>query len=197
MGYEELIRDLQRETDLKREAVLSTAREEARQIIADAMQQCDRMEQGVQESITRDLEQARTRVLNLARGEARKRLTRVKSELIQEVFRGLEARLKTVASEERYRAVLERLLDETRPEWPAGEIVIRADAGTRTLIQPLMAGRTVRFEPFENTALGEDPLGGFELADRENTIAILNTFRSRLSKARPELLVEMNRFLFG
>lgn len=197
MGYEELIRDLRRETELKREAVLSAAREEARQIIADAVQQCDRMEQDVQESITRDLERDRTRVLNDAQGEARKRLAQVKSELMHQVFRGLEARLKAVASEESYRAVLKRLLDETRPEWPEGEIVIRADAGTRSLLKPMMSGRTVRFEPFGNTAAGEDPLGGFELADRGNTMAILNTFRSRLSKARPELLVEMNRYLFG
>jgi vacuolar-type H+-ATPase subunit E/Vma4 len=197
MGYEELIRDLHREAELKREAVLSAAREEARQIIADAVQQCDRMEQGVQESITRDLEQERTRVLNDAQGEARKRLAQVKTELTQQVFRGLEARLKAVASEEAYRAVLKRLLDETRPEWPEGEIVIRADAGTRSLLKSMMTGRTVRFEPIGNTAAGEDPLGGFELADRGNTMAILNTFRSRLSKARPELLVELNRHLFG
>jgi vacuolar-type H+-ATPase subunit E/Vma4 len=93
--------------------------------------------------------------------------------------------------------VLAKLLNEVLPEWPEGEIVIRADAGTRALLKPLMEGRAVRFEPIETTSPGENPYGGFELSDREGKIVIRNTFRSRLEKARPNLLVELNRSLFG
>jgi vacuolar-type H+-ATPase subunit E/Vma4 len=197
MGYEELIRDLQREAARKQEAVLAAAREEARQIMADAMQQCDRLEQEFQNAMSRDLERERTRLLNLARREARTLPAQVKADLVRLVFTRLEERLKAVASEKRYPAVLGRLLNETKPEWPEGEIVIRADAGTRTLVGPLMGGRAARFEPIENTAAGLDPYGGFELANRDETVVIRNTFRSRLEKARPDLLVEMNRLLFG
>ena len=197
MGYEELVRDLEREAGRKKEAVLTAAREEARQTIADAMQQCDRLEQEFQDTIARDLEHERVRLLNRARREARMKLAEVKSELVRLVFARLEEKLKAVAAGERYPSVLERLLNETKPEWPEGEIVIRADAGTRTLLKPLIGGRAARFEPIEKTAAGGDPYGGFELSNREETVVIRNTFRSRLSKARPDLRVEMNRLLFG
>ncbi len=197
MGYEELIRDLEREAGRKKEAVLTAAREEARQIIADAMQQCDRLEQAFQDTIARDLEHERVRLLNRARREARMKLAEVKSELARNVFARLEEKLKAVAAEKRYPSVLERLMNETKPEWPEGEIVIRADAGTRTLLKPLMGGRAARFEPMPGTVSGEDPIGGFELSDGAGTVTIRNTFRSRLSKARPDLRVEMNRLLFG
>jgi vacuolar-type H+-ATPase subunit E/Vma4 len=196
MGYEELIRDLRREAALKQGAVSASAQEEARQIIADAMHQCDRMEQGFQDSMTRDLEQERTRLLNRARREARLMLAQAKSELARNVFARLEEKLKAVVSEKRYPSVLERLLNETRPEWPEGEIVIRADSKTQSHLKPLLGNRPARFESIEKTA-AIDPCGGFELSNREKTIVIRNTFRSRLSKARPDLLVEMNRLLFG
>ena len=197
MGYEELIRDLEREAGRKKEAVLTAAREEARQIIADAMQQCDRLEQAFQDTIARDLEHERVRLLNRARREARMKLAEVKSELVRNVFARLEEKLKAVAAEKQYPSVLERLVNETRPEWPPGEIILRADAGTRTLLKPLMGGRAARFERMEGTAGREDPCGGFELSDPAGRVTIRNTFRSRLDKARPDLRVEMNRLLFG
>jgi len=197
MGYEELIRDLQREAGLRRESVLAAAREEARRIIEDASQQCDRLEKEFQYAMARDLERERTRMLNRAQQEARMLRARVRSELVREVFARLEETLKAVASGERYPSVLAMLLKEALPEGPEGEIVIRADAGTRALLQPLLKGRAARFEPIETTGSGEDPYGGFELSDREGTIVIRNTFRSRLEKARPNLLVELNRLLFG
>lgn len=196
MGYEELIRDLEREAGRKKEAVLTAAREEARQIIADAMQQCDRLEQEFQDTIARDLEHERVRLLNRARREARMKLAEVKSELARNVFARLEEKLKAVAAGKRYPSVLERLLDESRPEWPKGEVVVRADPRTQSLLKPLMGDRAARFEPIERTAPVEDPYGGFELSDRAGTVTIRNTFRSRLSKARPDLLVETNRLLF-
>ncbi|MBI3597566.1 MAG: hypothetical protein HY203_10475 [Nitrospirae bacterium] len=194
MGYEELIGDLQRGTELKKEAVLTAAREEARRIIADAMQQCDRLEQELQDSISRDLEREKTRSLNRARREARTLLAQTRAELMRQVFDRLEQRLKGVSSEKPYPVVLERLLNETRPEWPQGEIVIRADSKTLPLLKSLVGNGAFRFEPMEGT--GEDPYGGVELSDREGRVVIRNTLRSRLSKARPDLLVEANRLLF-
>jgi vacuolar-type H+-ATPase subunit E/Vma4 len=197
MGYEELIRDLQREAARKQEAVSASAREEARQIIADAMLQCDRLEQEFLGSMAQDLEQERARLLNRARREARMGVAQTKSDLVRLVFTRLEERLKAVASEKRYPSLLERLINETKPEWPEGEIVIRADAGTCKLLGSLMEGRAVRYEPVETTSSGEIPYGGFELSNRDETVVIRNTFRSRFSKARPDLLVELYRLLFG
>ncbi len=196
MGYEELIRDLEREAGRKKEAVLTAAREEARQIIADAMQQCDRLEQEFQDTIARDLEHERVRLLNRAQREARMKLAEVKSELVRLVFARLEEKLKAVASGERYPSVLERLVNETRPEWPPGEIILRADSKTLPLLKPLIESRASRYEPMEGTVGREDPCGGFELSDPVGRVTIRNTFRSRLDKARPDLLVEMNRLLF-
>jgi vacuolar-type H+-ATPase subunit E/Vma4 len=196
MGYEELIRDLEREAGRKKEAVLTAAREEARQIIADAMRQCDRLEQEFQDTIARDLEHERVRLLNRAQREARMKLAEVKSELVRLVFARLEEKLKAVASGERYPSVLERLVNETRPEWPPGEIILRADSKTLPLLKPLIESRASRYEPMEGTVGREDPCGGFELSDPVGRVTIRNTFRSRLDKARPDLLVEMNRLLF-
>ncbi|MBI3610324.1 MAG: hypothetical protein HY204_06445 [Nitrospirae bacterium] len=196
MGYEELIRDLRREAELKKEAILKTAREDADGILADALRQCDRMEQDFQASLARDAERERTRLLNRARREARMEKHRAESELVQQVFHRLWERLAAVASDPRYPSVVERLLGECLPEWPAGEVIVRADPKTQSLLKPRVKGRTVRFEPLRETIRGEDPGGGFELSGRDETIIIRNTFRSRLEKARPELRIEINRLLF-
>ena len=196
MGYEELIRDLQGEAEHKKEAVLAAVREEARRIIEDAMRQCDHLEREFQDALARDLDRERDRLLNRARGETRRRSALARSELAQQVFSRLEERLKAAASGKGYRGVLERLLEESRPEWPAGEAVVRADPGTQALLKPLIRDRAVRFEPIADAVPGEDSLGGFELSDPAGMVTIRNTFRSRLIKARPDLLVEMNRLLF-
>lgn len=190
MGYEELIRDLIREAEAKKEEIAGRGREEARNILAEAMEQVGRMERQFQDTLDREVNRERLIRMNRIQMEARAILLQARVSFVEEVLARLEDRLRRLPQEKDYPQHVRQLYREALLELPEGDVIVRADAKTLTVLQSLVKDRPVRFEP-----LPEEAIGGVEVSDEAGSFRVQNTWRARLSKARPQLMVEINRWL--
>jgi len=190
MGYEELIRDLIREAEAKKEEIAHRGREEARRLIAEAMEQSERMERQFEDTLAREVNRERLTRMNRIQMEGRAVLFQARVSLMEEIFTRLEDRLRRLPQEKHYPRLVEQLYQEILPELPEGNVTIRADAKAMTVLKSLVRGRQAKFEP-----LPEEEIGGVEISDGAETLRVQNTLKARLLKARPQVMVEINRWL--
>ncbi len=190
MGYEELVRRLIRDAAIRKEEILGHAREEAMRLRASALARAGEMERDSREARERDVERERRLAWNRARMEVRAGRFGARAALAAEVVARLEERLARVPADPGYPRVVARLFEEIRPELPEGEVVLRGDAGALPVLRSLAPGPRFRFEP-----LPEGELGGVEAASPDGALLLRNTLRSRLARAMPEVLAEIDRML--
>lgn len=192
MGYEELTRHLLRTAETRRDGILARARDEALKITEEARKNAETVEPDVRDAAAREAERVRDRSMNRARQEANEMRLRARAAVADAVLARVEERLPLLLGEARYRAVAERLYREILPEFPEGNVILRADGVTRAALARSDSEARIRFEP-----LPETEIGGVEASDEDGAFLVRNTLRSRFVKARPALMVELWRRLPG
>lgn len=192
MGYEELTRHLIRTAETRRDGILARAREEAARTMEAARMKSETVEPDVRDGTAREAERERLLRMNRARQEANEAWLRARAGVVDAVLARVEERLQLLLGETRYPAVAERLYREILPEFPEGNVLLRVDGVTRSVVERSASGSSIRFEP-----LPEKEIGGVEASDEDGTFLVRNTLRSRFVKARPALMVELWRRLPG
>jgi len=192
VGHEELVRHLIRTAETRRDGILARAREEAAKVKEGALRKSETVERDVRDAAGREASLVRDRRMNRVRQEANEMRLRARAAVADAVLARVEERLPLLLGEARYPAVAERLYREILPEFPAGNVVLRADGVTRAALERSASDERVRFGP-----LPETEIGGVEASDEAGTFLVRNTLRSRFVKARPALMVELWRRLTG
>jgi len=192
VGYEELIRHLIRTAESRRDGILARAREEAAKITEEARRTAEAIEPDVRDATAREAERARDLRMNRVRQEAGEAWLRARAAIVDAVMARVEERLPLLLDDARYPAVAERLYREILPEFPAGNVLLRADGVTRAALERSASDARIRFGP-----LPETEIGGVDASDEDGTFLVRNTLRSRFVKARPALMVELWRRLPG
>lgn len=192
MGYEELIRHLIRTAESRRDGILARAREEAAKITEEARKKAEAVEPDVRDATAREAERTRDLRMNRVRQEANEAWLRARAAIVDAVLARVEERLPLLLDDARYPAVAERLYREILPEFPAGNVILRADGVTRAALERSASDARIRFGP-----LPETEIGGVDAGDEDGTFLVRNTLRSRFVKARPALMVELWRRLPG
>jgi vacuolar-type H+-ATPase subunit E/Vma4 len=192
VGYEELTRHLIRTAETRRDGILARAREEAARTTEAARMKSETVEPDVRDATAREAERARLLRMNRARQEANEAWLRARAGVVDAVLARVEERLQLLLGETRYPAVAERLYREILPEFPEGNVILRVDGVTRSVVERSASDSSIRFEP-----LPETEIGGVEASDEDGTFLVRNTLRSRFVKARPALMVELWRRLPG
>lgn len=190
MGYEDLIQHLIRSAEAGREEILSHGRQEAERCIAEALEEAGRMERASEEGLAREVSRERRARMNRIKMEARAALLRTRVLLMDEIFARLEERLSHLPQETEYSRLVEQLYREVLPELPEGNVTLRADAKALAMLKALISDPRVRFE-----SLPEEEFAGLEASDEAGRIRVRNTLKARFIKARPVLMVEINRWL--
>jgi vacuolar-type H+-ATPase subunit E/Vma4 len=192
VGYEELTRHLIRTAETRRDGILARAREEAARTTEAARMKSETVEPDVRDVTAREAERARLLRMNRARQEANEAWLRARAGVVDAVLARVEERLQLLLGEARYPAVAELLYREILPEFPEGNVILRVDGVTRSVVERSASDSSIRFEP-----LPEKEIGGVEASDEDGTFLVRNTLRSRFVKARPALMVELWRRLPG
>jgi len=161
-------------------------------ITEEARKNAETVEPDVRDAAAREAERVRHLRMNRARQEASEMRLRARAAVADAVLARVEERLPLLLGEARYRAVAERLYREILPEFPEGNVILRADGVTRAALARSDSEARIRFEP-----LPETEIGGVEASDEDGTFLVRNTLRSRFVKARPALMVELWRRLPG
>lgn len=192
MGYDELTRHLIRTAETRRDGILARARDEAVKITEEARKKSETVEPDLRDATGREAERARLLRMNRARQEANEAWLRARAGVVNAILDRVEELLPLLLGEARYPAVAERLYREILPEFPAGNVILRADGVARAALERSISDARIRFEP-----LPETEIGGVEASDEDGTFLVRNTLRSRFVKARPALMVELWKRLPG
>lgn len=192
MGHEELVRHLIRDAEVRREEILGRARGEAVRLRASALARAGELERESRDALARDVARERAVRENRARIQVRAMRFSARAALAAEIVAALEARLSRLPGDGAYPRVAARLYEEIRPELPAGDVVLRGDAAALAVLRSLATDPRFRFE-----TLPDGELGGVDASSADGGLLLRNTLRSRLARAMPALLAEIDRMLGG
>lgn len=193
MGCEELIQAIGEKARGLREEILARAAAEARAITREAEGKRDGLLSNARARGAADARGEASGIVSSARLQARRELLAARHEKIESVLQALETQLGQFSSTAAYRGVLGVLLAECLAESPA-PVTVRCRPEDLALVAELARrqGREIRVE---ETDL---PGGGVEtVAGTEGRFVCRNTLAERMERARPLLLQEAGRLLFG
>ena len=189
MPYDTLIDALLEEGRTKSEAIVRKAQAEAERLLNDAQQQCETLDREANAIIRRNLSTQRTAILSSAALSARHVLLQAKREILDAVWRHVGQKAMTLTGNARTR-VLRALLDEVLTASSSQSSRVLMDSRERPYLEDLLKERGITFEEQHQDAL----LLGVRL--EANGEVLTNCFATRLTKAKPELTIELNRLLF-
>ncbi|GIW54587.1 MAG: hypothetical protein KatS3mg082_0991 [Nitrospiraceae bacterium] len=189
MSYEQLIAALLAEGEAKRKELLGKARAEAERLIAQAAANAEALEREEERRVRDELAARRAEALSRASTDRLRLLLQAKHEVLDAVWRRTTEMAMALTGRERAR-VLRGLLDELLDAAPPGPLTVIIDPRERPHLVPYLKSRTLTVE---ERAQDDLLLGAEVVVDG----AILRTsLATRLAKARPQLLIELNRLLF-
>lgn len=189
MPYESLITTLLEEGATRRRAIVDKARAEAERILADAAATADALAREVESQINQEVAQRRAVILDRASLSVRHILLQAKHEVLDAVWRRA-AEVATSLPKTVRTQLMQAILEELLAHAPAGPLTARIDEREAEYIEPILRERGVAVERRHC----DDLLLGAEVEASGERLR--SSLVSRLAKARPELLVELNRMLF-
>ena len=190
MAYDALIAALLEEGRTKSETIVRTAQIEAERLLNDARQQWEILDSEAEAGIRQDLAAQRTAILSRATLSARHVLLETKREILDAVWRHADQKAMTLTGKARTQ-VLSALLVEvlSASSSPSPRVVI--DGRERPYLEDILRERGSAVEEQHQ----DDLLLGVRL--EANGEVFTNCYATRLAKAKPELMIELNRLLFS
>jgi vacuolar-type H+-ATPase subunit E/Vma4 len=189
MAYETLIAALLQEGEARSKAILSKARADADRLVAEAEAAAEASDREAELQAREEVTRQRTAILGRASIAARRNLLEAKREVLEAVWRRVTEKTMALQAHERTK-IMEALLDELLAEAPPGPLQAVIDGRERAYVEDRLRDRNIPFH-VQNR---DDLLLGLELeGDGE---VLRNSLATRLAKARPELVIELNRLLF-
>lgn len=190
MSYEALIAALLEEGEAKRNEVLNKARLEAERIIAEAAAAAETLERETDRRTRHELDGRRAAALSQASLARRQILLQAKHDVLEAVWRRVTEMAMALTGHKRAR-VARALLEELLAVAPPGPFTVIIDRRERASLAPCLEERRLPFEERErdDLVLGAELVGSGEI--------LRTSLATRVAKARPRLLVELNRLLFS
>lgn len=189
MPYDTLIDALLEEGKTKSEAILRNARAEATRLLEEAEQESDNVGRRTDTQIGHDLAARRIAILSRAALSGRSIVLQAKQEVLDAVWRQAGRKAITLTGQAR-RNVLGALLDEALAASSLQSPRVLIDGRERPYLEEVLKERGIPFEERHQ----DDLLLGIML--EANGEVLTNSVAARLAKAKPELMMELNRLLF-
>ncbi|HXF93404.1 MAG TPA: V-type ATP synthase subunit E [Nitrospiraceae bacterium] len=189
MAYDTLIAALLAEGEAKRKEILSKARAEADRLMAQAAADAAALEREADRRVREELAAQCAEALSRASIDRRRLLLQAKHEVLEAIWKRTTEMAMALTGHERAR-VLRGLLDELLDAAPPGPLTVIIDPRERPHLVPYLKSRNLAVEERSDDEL---LLGAEVVADG---IMLRTSLATRLAKARPQLLIELNRLLF-
>jgi vacuolar-type H+-ATPase subunit E/Vma4 len=159
------------------------AKEEISNILGKAKDEADCIQEAVRRETLAKVVGERTRILNRARFEALCLVGAAQEELVDDVLSAVTKRLATWREHANYPQVLKCLLAEAMECFREKEAHIEADERDRHILEKL-ANELKLDHPVEYNLTC---WGGLIVRSQDERVKVINTFESRLERARPQL----------
>lgn len=189
MPYETLITALLEEGDAKQQAVLRKAQAQADRLIEEANAAAKALEREADLQTRQEVARQRRSILGRAALSEREILSQAKHEVLKAVWQRATEKALALTGAARakvLRALLDELLAAAAPE--PFKVVI--DSRERVHLEDLLKEKGILFDEQHR----DDLLLGLELETSGERLT--NSLTARLAKAKPALVLELNRMLF-
>jgi len=190
VAYETLITALLQEGETKCKAILRKAQDEADQLIASANVAAAALDREADAQVQQEIAKQRTVILARAMLSGRQILLQAKHEVLEAVWRQVTEKALALTGAERA-VVLQGILKELLTEAPPKTLKAVIDSRERAHLEGLLDKRRIPFEQQHR----DDLLLGLEL--ESNGEVLRSSLATRMAKAKPELVIQLNRLLFA
>jgi V/A-type H+/Na+-transporting ATPase subunit E len=193
MGLEDILAAMEADAAAEREAILSSAKQEAEQIVARAREAAVTARSRAAEAELRRLRSDQARRLNDARLGGLREVAAAREQLLEGSFAACVSELQSIRSSPGYETTLGQLLDEALDEIGDHAVSVQVDPRDEGIVRRLLSDRGVsaHLSPCLGCA------GGLDLASEDGRIVVRNTLERRLGRAREMLREELLSMLEG
>lgn len=196
MGEKELLKALEDDARRECDAIIENTLAEADAIIKTALEEMEKKKKQGLETIKACMQMERTRRLADARLYAREAILKERQAGINRVLEKTRDRLGDIQKNRDYPVVLERLLKEALAEWNGSmkgrDAQVIAAKRDIPLLKKIRASDN-NYEIVSDEA--EAVSSGVVIASKDRRFRIINTFLSRLERAKGELVSVIDKAL--
>lgn len=194
MSYEEFIKAIERDAAKEREKVLNDARAEADKIIKDTEAGLKRLKDERINELKVYSEKDRILAIIRAEREARMFSLSAREEIISELFVKAERNIFELKKGGKYSDILKRLfkevVDKGREEIDTGELVVYTSEDDLHLLKDTAVSHGIEIKA------GKEITEGVIVASKDGRFKLINTLKSRMERAKIDLLPLLNHMLF-
>lgn len=190
----EVLADVQKEA----EALVQTARSDAKEALKAAKQQADKNYQATLNQAVSRVEAEKRRIASVTEVEMRNWLLQAKEELVDAAFEKTLAKLKDFAETEEYHRYLLKLIREVAKEVGQQSLIIQVNARDKAWLTQEELSRLSEKLGCELTLQDEvgDFIGGFKTQTRDGKIMFDSTLDNKFDELKPQLRVELAKIMF-
>ena len=180
------------------EAIVLTAKNEAREALKAAKQEADKNYQTILNQAVTRAEAEKRRIASVTEVEMRNYLLQAKDELVNIAFDKALVRLNEFVASGEYRRYLLKLIREVSKLLGQKSLVIQVNAKdkawlTQEELDRLSKKLNCELEILEET---EDFIGGFKTQTVDGKITYDSTIDNKLNELKPQLRVELAKMMF-
>ena len=194
MSYEDLIDSIEKDAVKERQNLIDNAGIEANSIVEKVKNELKVLREKKITEFEGYLESEKALAVGQARREADILSISVKSEVLSELFQEAEKRISELKRGGDYKDILKGLFREVvekgKDEISDGEFIVYVSEEDLSLLKNTDISRE-----FEIQA-GEDIREGVILVSRDNRFRMVNTLKSRMERAKADMLPILNEILF-
>jgi vacuolar-type H+-ATPase subunit E/Vma4 len=194
MPYEDLIQSIETSAHERMKEIADRARQEAEGILQEVRSREESIKRKHADAAKKIIDIKKIRALSQVKEENKMKINRIKDELFQQAVQEAHKKLDSLKKSPAYDAIFRTLLLEAIAEIGTDNPIIHVSPEDEALCREVLkeSGKI-------NTEIVTDLAGsaGVIISSPDGSISVLNTFESRLMRARESLRPEIFSRLFG
>ena len=196
MSLEELRKSVIEKARLKAEKILENARKQAEELVESAKREyMERLRQRKEEIITQVREEE-SRKYTARISELNAELLKLKRKLIEDIVKEATERIKNLSKTERKESIKRLLKDSLGSGIIGGSFRVKVIERDLKLVKEAVNELGLQKDLIAAEIIPEDYLGGLIIENEDSSVAIDNTYRTRLERAIRIILGELNKEIF-
>ncbi|RLG78362.1 MAG: hypothetical protein DRO10_03040 [Thermoprotei archaeon] len=196
MSLEELRKSVIEKARLKAEKILENARKQAEELVESAKREyMERLRQRKEEIITQVREEE-SRKYTARISELNAELLKLKRKLIEDIVKEATERIKNLSKTERKESIKRLLKDSLGSGIIGGGFRVKVIERDLKLVKEAVKELGLQKDLIAAEIIPEDYLGGLIIENEDSSVAIDNTYRTRLERAIRIILGELNKEIF-
>jgi vacuolar-type H+-ATPase subunit E/Vma4 len=193
MPIDDLLQSVEVSAKERMQEILDRAKSETEDIIKEAKSKEETIRKKHLEDAKKVIDFDRLKTTTALKEEQKMRINRVKDEIFQRAFQDARKKLLSLRNDPSYEATLRTLTKEVLGEMEGREAIIHIDRRDESLIRNILNDLKVNSKIVTDL----DTAGGLTIQSSDGTFTVLNTFESRLERAKELIRSDIFSVLYG